>query len=116
MTPLPSYIDPEAWQDYEAMRTREKYPMTDRVIRQKLALLQRYKEAGWDVNAVIDKATEMKWRDFYPPRDIDIPIKLAKTGTVSGEAARYLTEVPGKPSEDARKALSAARAGIRRVA
>jgi hypothetical protein len=37
MQPLPSYIDPEAWADYEAMRKRIKKPMTQRVIRQKLA-------------------------------------------------------------------------------
>ena len=115
MIPLPAYIDPEAWSDYEAMRKRIKKPLTPRSAKQKLALLQRFKEAGWDVNQVIDTATERCWLDFYAPKEIDVPIKTHQTGTVSGEAARYLTETPGKPSEEAREALRAAR-GLRRVA
>jgi hypothetical protein len=115
MTPLPAYIDPEAWADYVAMRVRIKKPLTARSVRQKLVLLQRYKDAGWEVNAVIDTATERCWLDFYAPKEVEVPIKMHQTGTVSGEAARYLTETPGKPSEEAREALRAAR-GLRRVA
>lgn len=115
MTPLPSYIDPEAWSDYEAMRKRIKKPMTARSIRQKLALLQKYRDAGHDVNAILDTAAERCWLDFYEPKQIIPSNQTVSTARVSGEAARYLDEVPGKPSDSARAALAAAR-GIRRVA
>jgi hypothetical protein len=114
MTPLPSYIDAEAWEEYEAMRRRIKKPMTPRVIRQKLALLQRFKDAGHDVNAVIDAATNGHWLDFYEPKEIAITQK-ATSARVTGEAARYLDETPGKPSEEARRALKIARSGLRMV-
>jgi hypothetical protein len=115
MTPLPSYIDPEAWEEYEAMRRRIKKPMTPRVIRQKLALLQRFKDAGHDVNAVIDAATNGHWLDFYQPKEIEISSKTVSTARVTGEAARYLDETPGKPSEETRRALKIARSGLRMV-
>jgi hypothetical protein len=116
MQPLPEYIDPEAWAEYDAMRKRIKKPMTPRVIRQKLALLQRFKDAGHDVNAVIDAATNGHWLDFYEPKEIAISAKTASNARVTGEAARYFGETPGKLSDDARKALQIARSGIRRVA
>ena len=112
MQALPSYIDPEAWGDYEAMRRRIKKPMTARVVRQKLALLQRFKDAGHDPNAILDAATNGHWLDFYEPRDVQITVKTT-SARVSGEAARYLTEEAGKPSEEARKALRIARSGLR---
>lgn len=116
MQPLPSYVDPEAWAEYEQMRRRIKKPMTPRVIRQKLALLQRFHSAGHDVNAVIDAATNGHWLDFYEPKEIAISVKSTSAARVTGEAAKYLHETPGKPSEEARKALQIARSGLRRVA
>jgi hypothetical protein len=115
MQALPSYIDPEAWEEYEAMRRRIKKPMTPRVIRQKLALLQKFKDAGHDVNAVIDAATDGHWLSFYEVNEPDISNKVTSTARVSGEAARYLTEEAGRPSEEARKALKIARIGLRAV-
>ena len=97
------------------MRKRIKKPMTPRVVRQKLALLQRFKDAGHDVNAVIDFATDRHYLDFYPVRDVDVPNVTPSTARVTGEAARYLTETPGKPSEEARRALKIARSGLRMV-
>ena len=116
MEALPSYIEPDAWADYVAMRKRIKKPMTQRVIRQKLALLQRFKDAGHEVNAVIDAATNGHWLDFYEPKAIEISVKTASTARVTGEAARYMDETPGRPSDEARKALQIARSGLRRVA
>jgi hypothetical protein len=98
------------------MRKRIKKPMTPRVIRQKLALLQRFKDAGHDVSAVIDAATNGHWLDFYEPKEIAISVKTASTARVTGEAARYFDETPGKLSDEARQALKIARSGLRRVA
>ena len=69
MTPLPSYVDREAWEDYEAMRRKIRKPMTVRVIRQKLARLAEFKAKGHDVTRVIDEATNGCWLDFYEPRE-----------------------------------------------
>jgi hypothetical protein len=117
MTPLPSWIDPEAWEEYETMRRRIKKPMSARVIRQKLALLQRFKDAGHDVNAVIDAATNGHWLDFYEPRTVEISVK-AISGRVSGEFARYEAERGREPVDSAKRraAIELAKAAIKRVA
>ena len=115
MLALPGYIDQEAWSEYDAMRKRIKKPMTPRVIRQKLALLQRFKDAGHDVNAVIDAATNGHWLDFYEPRAIEISDKRINNARVTGEAARYLEEDAGRPSDAAREALRNARRSLKVV-
>lgn len=116
MQPLPSYVDPEAWAEYESMRRRIKKPMSPRSVKQKLILLQKFKDAGHDVNAIIDAATDGHWLSFYEVKEPEITNKVSSTARVTGEAARYLEETPGRPSEEARRALQIARSGLRRVA
>jgi hypothetical protein len=86
LTPLPTYIDPEAWNDYESMRRRIKKPMTPRIIRQKLALLQKIKDAGHDCNAWIDAATNGHWLDFYQPKELEL------TRKTSTDSSSYLEQ------------------------
>ena len=108
MQPLPAWIDREAWEDYEAMRRRIKKPMTARVIRQKLARLQAFKSAGFDVNEVIDEATNGHWLDFYatekpiPQRPVD-------------EAANTAIYLASKPQEFDRTGLERIKEELRRV-
>lgn len=109
MIALPPYIDAEAWSDYEAMRKRIKKPLTARSARIKLKLLHEYHVKGHDVNQVIDTATERCWLDFYEPRKIEISDQRPNTARVTGEAALYMSEEAGKPSEAAREALRNAR-------
>lgn len=104
-TPLPAYIDREAWEEYEAMRKRIKKPLTPRMIRQKLARLQEFKEAGYDVTSIIDEATNGYWLDFYQPKDKPIE---RKAGSQAEETKQWLdsqrqTPEQRRASEDARR-------------
>jgi hypothetical protein len=100
------------------MRRRIKKPMTPRIIRQKLALLQKVKDAGHDVNAWIDAATNGHWLDFYQPKELEL------TPRASSEADRtqaYLdSQKPQECTPERRAEVSAmlanVRANIRRVA
>ena len=122
MTPLPAYIDPEAWCDYEAMRKRIKKPMTPRIIRQKLALLQKVKDAGHDVNAWIDAATNGHWLDFYQPKELEmtkVSAAPAQTSAYLEDLAAHSAEATAMPAErraEVAAALQRAKASIRRVA
>jgi hypothetical protein len=117
MTPLPSWIEREAWDEYEAMRRRIKKPMTPRVIRQKLALLQKFHESGHDANEVIDAATNGHWLDFYEPREHAISCKVPGQ-RVSGEFARYEAEraQAACDPEKRRAAINLALQSVKRVA
>jgi len=118
MTPLPVYIDPEAWSDYEAMRRRIKKPMTPRIVRQKLALLQKVKDAGHDPNAWIDAATNGHWLDFYEPKPAEISYRASSAAEKTLEYLASQTPEESTPERRAEVAamLSKAKSAIRRVA
>jgi len=66
---LPDWIPTEAWDGYVAMRKKQRKPMTDRARDLKLAELQRFRDAGHDVGAILDKSTANCWTDVYAPRE-----------------------------------------------
>ena len=79
MTPIPAWIDSEAWQEYLDMRRRIKKPMTTRSYRDRLAELTEIKAAGYDVTYCIDSAVNGCWQKFYPvERQCVIPLRRAE--------------------------------------
>ena len=65
---LPDWIPAEAWCGYEEMRKRKRAPMTPRARDLKVAELMRFKEAGHDIAAILDKSTSNGWTDIYEPK------------------------------------------------
>ena len=65
---LPDWIPAEAWSGYEDMRKRKRAPMTPRARDLKVAELLRFKDAGHDVGAILDKSTANGWTDVYEPK------------------------------------------------
>lgn len=66
---LPEWIPTEAWDGYVAMRKKQRKPMTDRARDLKVAELQRFRDEGYDIGAILDKSTANSWTDIYPPKD-----------------------------------------------
>lgn len=66
---LPDWIPTEAWDGYVAMRKKQRKPMTDRARDLKIAELQRFRDEGYDLGAILDKSTANCWTDIYAPRD-----------------------------------------------
>jgi hypothetical protein len=89
MIALPSYIDRDAWEGFEAMRKACKKPLTHRAAVLILKELQKLKDAGHDPNAALDQSTNHCWADVYQPKEK--PIEAAVTKQVD-ETARYLAE------------------------
>jgi len=65
---LPDWIPSDAWEGYVAMRKRQRKPMTDRARNLKVAELQRFRDEGYDLQAILDKSTSNCWTDLYPPK------------------------------------------------
>ena len=87
MTPIPAWVDPEAWQEYLDMRRRIKKPMTTRSYRDRLAELTEIRAAGYDVTYCIDSATNGCWQKFYAvERQEIIPLRRAE----ADKTAAYL--------------------------
>lgn len=66
---LPDWMPVEAWDGYVAMRKKQRKPMTDRARDLKIAELQRFRDAGHDIGAILDKSTANCWTDVYAPRE-----------------------------------------------
>lgn len=94
MFPLPSWIDPEAWAEYEAMRVRIKKPLTMRSFTMKIKALKAFHDAGHDVTAIVDQATDHHWLDFYAVKEIEVP-NIAKAAIQ--QTAQYLESERSRP-------------------
>jgi hypothetical protein len=56
---------------------RIKKPLTTRSAAMKIKALAAFREAGHDVTAIIDQASDHHWLDFYALKEIEVP-KMAK--------------------------------------
>jgi hypothetical protein len=65
---IPSWIPEDAWAGYAEMRKKIKKPMTERAIRLVINSLQRMKDAGQDVGAVLDQSTMNSWQGVFEVR------------------------------------------------
>jgi hypothetical protein len=66
---LPEWIPAEAWAGYVEMRSKKKGgAMTVRARNLKVAELQKFKDAGHDLAAILDKSTANSWTDIYEPK------------------------------------------------
>lgn len=65
---LPEWIPVEPWDGFVEMRKKLRKPMTDRARDLKIADLQRLRDAGHDIGAILDKSTGNGWIDLYEPK------------------------------------------------
>ena len=71
---LPSWIDVEAWKNWEAYRREIKKPMTDRIRNGCVKVLEQSREAGFPVKQVIDASIDRGWTGLFVPKG-DAPAK-----------------------------------------
>jgi uncharacterized protein YdaU (DUF1376 family) len=65
---LPNWMPLDAWSGYVEMRKRIKKPMTDRAVDLKIKDLDKFKQSGHDIAAILDKSTANNWTDLYEPK------------------------------------------------
>lgn len=69
---LPDWIPAEPWAGYVEMRKKKRAPMTPRALQLKVAELLRFRDAGHDVGAILDKSTANCWTDVYEPKGTSV--------------------------------------------
>jgi len=62
----PSWIRPEVWRGFEAMRNKTRKPMTDRARMLIIKKLETMKADGQDPDAVLEQSERNCWADVYP--------------------------------------------------
>lgn len=67
-TTLPEWLDAGVWNDFLAMRKQIRKPMTERAKTLMLSKLQRFRDAGHDVHAMLENSIVNCWQDVYEPK------------------------------------------------
>lgn len=112
MTPLPAWIDQDAWTGYVEMRQRQevksrgKIAWTSRAEKLVLAELYKLKDKGHDPNASLDQSTLKGWTDVYPNAGKEIP-NVNRTYT-NGQRDQ-MTEAEKVAADEARRGVMAKR-------
>jgi hypothetical protein len=66
---LPEWMPLDSWAGYLEMRKKIKKAPTDRAVVLLIASLDKMRDDGQDIAAVLDKSTKSNWTDVYPIRD-----------------------------------------------
>lgn len=66
MIPIPDWIPNEAWQGYLDMRKKIRKPMTERAVALAINTLEKLRQQGQDIGAVLDQSTLNSWQGLFP--------------------------------------------------
>lgn len=62
---LPDWIPLDTWQAFLEMRKKIKKPATDKAVELLISKLKRFKDAGQDVQAILEKSITSNWQDVF---------------------------------------------------
>lgn len=65
MTAIPDWIPFDAWDGYIQMRKKIRKPMTDRAITLAITTLDKLRQQGQDIAAVLDQSTLNSWQGLF---------------------------------------------------
>jgi hypothetical protein len=109
MEPLPSWLDPEAFEAWKEMRRKKKVPWSDRCHKRAIKRLQEIKDAGYDPNKALEWSEYKGWTDIYP----DTTIPIAKS--VNSQSDRTLLELEAARKDAQTPEAIAAREACKRA-
>lgn len=66
---IPDWIPADAWAGYVDMRKKIKKPMTDRAVQLAIGTLEKYRDAGQNIGAVLDQSTMNSWQGLFEVRE-----------------------------------------------
>lgn len=88
---LPDWIDPAAWAGYLEMRKLIRKPATDRAQDLSIQYLRGLRDAGQNVNEVLDQSTQRSWQGLFPVKGA--PVATPATADPDAEAHRAWIEL-----------------------
>ena len=93
---LPDGFPIETWLAFVDMRKKLKKPMTDHAMKLMIGKLEKMKEAGQDVKAVLEQSITKSWSDVYD-------VKQQQTFTKSFDVVHQTTPTPANHDAALRK-------------
>lgn len=65
---LPDWLPLESWNAYVEMRKKLKKPMTEYAAKLRIKDLERFKDEGHNLEAILNQSVANSWTDIYPPK------------------------------------------------
>lgn len=91
---IPDWMPTDTWYAFLQMRKRIKKPATEYAVQLLIAKLDRFRQAGHDVQAILEKSITSGWQDVFEPKE-SVNKSFAQQ---AADIAR--TTVPGKQERD----------------
>ena len=91
---LPDWIPLETWAAFLEMRKKIKKPPTAHAIKLLIAKLDKFRKAGQDVQAILEKSITSGWQDVFELREMAQKTFAQQTADIAR------TTVPGKKDPD----------------
>jgi uncharacterized protein YdaU (DUF1376 family) len=88
---LPDWMPLETWDAFLKMRKRIKKPATDYAIKLLINKLDKFRLAGQDVQAILERSITSGWQDLYEIAEVKKPVNKYDS---------ILTTVPGSTVKD----------------
>lgn len=79
---LPDWISPEQWAEFKSFRKEIKKPLGAVGESRAIKRLEKLREYGNDVGAVIDQTIERGWSGFFPLKEDDRPVSSYGEGGI----------------------------------
>ena len=91
---IPGWMPTDTWYAFLQMRKRIKKPATEYAVQLLIAKLDKFRQAGHDVQAILEKSITSGWQDVFEPKE-------SVNKSFSQQAADIArTTVPGKQERD----------------
>ncbi len=91
---IPGWMPTDTWYAFLQMRKRIKKPATEYAVQLLIAKLDKFRQAGHDVQAILEKSITSGWQDVFEPKE-SVNKSFAQQ---AADIAR--TTVPGKQERD----------------
>jgi len=70
VAPLPDWIPVDSWNAFLEMRIKIKKPVTPKAIELLIGKLDKYRKAGQDIQAILEKSIVNDWQDIYELKEL----------------------------------------------
>jgi len=67
---LPEWVPQEPWNEWFEWRKKRKFPVTPRVMRHCVRMLEEHRRNGYTPEVILETALIRGWRDLWEPKDI----------------------------------------------
>lgn len=99
----PDWLPMETWEAFIKMRRRIKKPPTDYAIKLLINKLEKFRSAGQDVQAILERSITSSWQDLYEIAEVKVAVNKYDAVMTTVPSSKEKDPALAKLDEDAKK-------------